>query len=187
MMRTRAILVFIAHQFAATWGVGVAAATLAFFTFEVLRLFDSRLFTPHNASQLLTALPYFPMQIIMGFWFGWSFSRRFKHRSMLWVWVLPLLILSYAVIAIPTLSAPLMFTSVMAQTNGPQSPLSHYFGWGCRPQDRCIDQSLVTMPFYASVAYSTGALLARKASSIVHFVRSEPTIEKPGPGGVDSR
>ena len=32
---------------------------------------------------------------------------------------------------------------------------------GCQLRAHCIDQLLITMPFYASAAYSLGALLAR--------------------------
>jgi hypothetical protein len=57
IMRVKGILVFIAHQFTATLGVGFAAAVLAFFSFEILRPLDSHFFTSRNASQLLTGLP----------------------------------------------------------------------------------------------------------------------------------
>lgn len=33
----------------------------------------------------------------------------------------------------------------------------------CGPQDRCTDQLGITMPFYASLAYSVGAFLAWKS------------------------
>ena len=119
------------------------------------------LFVSYNASILLTELHYFPMQIILALWTGWSFGRRFQHRSMLWVWVLPFLLLCYAVVAIPTLAPDIVFTSVITQATGNHSSLSHYFGSGCLVENGCIDQLIITMPFYVSVFYSLGALLAR--------------------------
>ena len=92
---------------------------------------------------------------------SWSrCSRQFNHRSMLWIWILPLAILIYAFAATPTLSP---WASILARPDTVQSRFSYYFGWGCQPRARCLDQLLITMPFYALGAYSFGALLARNA------------------------
>lgn len=167
----RAMLVFITHQFIATLGVGVAAAFLTVFTFTLLRPLSPHLFASRNAHLILTRVPHFPMQVILGLWSGWSFGRRFQHRSMLWVWVVPLLITSYAVMSLPTLMPDQTSVLVVARDN--QSPISHYFGRGCRVEDRCEDQLLVTMPLYASIAYSVGALMARKMRRNVHLAHEE--------------
>ena len=81
---------------------------------------------------------------------------------MLWVWVLPALILCYAMIAEPNISP--VFTSAIVLAERNKSVWSHFFGSGCRADlsDRCSDQLMFTMPFYASAAYWLGALLARK-------------------------
>lgn len=63
---------------------------------------------------------------------------------MLWVWILPGALLTYAVIAIPTFSP--------WSTSPETGPLSHYFGWGCQADFRCYDQLTFTQPFYTSVA-----------------------------------
>jgi len=149
-------LVFAMHQLIATFGVEIGAAILTFSSFSVLRPLNPRALTLHNASWILTELPYFPMQVLLGFWSGWWFARRCRWRSMLWVWVLPLLILCYALVAVPTLTpdaAPSVFATA--------SPFSHYLGSGCSLKDQCVDQLLVTMPLYASVSYSLGALIGR--------------------------
>ena len=78
---------------------------------------------------------------------------------MVWVWVLPFLVLCYTVISVPTISPQL--ASTLLQAGVVHSRLSHYFGWGCRTKDRCLDQILVTLPFYTSAAFSIGALVAR--------------------------
>jgi hypothetical protein len=109
---------------------------------------------------VLTENPFYPVQIIVGLYFGWLLGRRFNHRSMLWIWILPLAILIYAFAATPTHSP---WASILARPDTVQSRLSYYFGWGCQLRARCLDQLLITMPFYASVAYSFGALRARNA------------------------
>jgi len=65
-----------------------------------------------------------------------------------------------AAYAMPKLGimAPPSLSVQIAQES--QNPFWHYFGWGCRPKERCIDQLVITMPFYASVAYSLGARLS---------------------------
>jgi len=109
---------------------------------------------------VLTENPFYPVQIVAGIYLGWLLGRRFNHKSMLWVWILPLAILIYAFAATPTLSP---WASILEQPNTVKSRLSYYFGWGCQPRARCLDQLVITMPFYASVAYTFGALLARNA------------------------
>jgi hypothetical protein len=105
---------------------------------------------------ILSNTPFFPIQIAVGAYLGWRVYRRWGHRSMLWVWILPGVVLTYAVIAIPTFSP----SSLSVET----SPLSHYFGWGCQADFRCYDQLTFTQPFYTSVAYSLGALGASRRS-----------------------
>jgi hypothetical protein len=118
------------------------------------------LFIDHNVHRLLTDLPYFPFQIILGLWFGWALSRHFRHRSMLWVWILPLALLCFAFADLSTVSSL-----------GFRLRLMHFFAQGCQPENRCVDQLVITMPFYASVSYSLGAFLARRISK-VHIVES---------------
>src|SRR5208283_1960108 len=85
-------------------------------------------------------------------------TRRVRHRAMIWVWILPALLLCYAVVAIPTLTPHI--TSSLLWSGTSQSWLTHYFGWGCRMTDRCFDQVLITQPFYTATAYAIGARLA---------------------------
>lgn len=175
--KLRAVLIFAIHQFIAALGVAVAAAILIPFTFDLLRSVNPRLFTSHNAHFLLTKVPYFPMQIILAFWSGWSFYLRYRHRAMLWVWVLPLLVLCYAVMVFPILMPNQ--TSIIVQAAGSQSALSHYFGRGCSMEVRCEDQLLITMPLYSSVSYSIGALIARKIQRNAHLARDQRPSANP--------
>lgn len=150
---TKTVLLFVLNQFVGTWGVGLLAYYLGDMVFESLARFDQSL-SLRPLYWILTETPYFPVQIALGLYFGWMMGRRLRQKSMVWIWILPGLILLYAVLAVPTLTPRL--TSVLGYS---ASPLSHYFGWGCQPKNRCLDQVLITMPFYASVAYSIGGWL----------------------------
>jgi hypothetical protein len=153
----KAVLVFVAHQFIATWGIIISATIFFLFAHDIAALSGQRL---SSASHTLTGTPYYPVQIVWALTIGWLLSRRFKHRSMLWVWILPLVFLCYAVTAVPT-----FFPMLVRASQPHQTPLAHYFGPLC---DRCTaqiaDHLWVTLPSYTSVFYSLGAFLARKMS-----------------------
>jgi hypothetical protein len=156
----KSLLVFVFHQFVGTWGIGFLAAFGLFSLFDAVPNFASWKPPLRFVHWVLTENPFYPVQIVTGLYFGWLLGRRFHHRSMLWIWILPLAILIYAFAATPTVSP---WASILIRPDTVQSRLSYYFGWGCQPRARCLDQLLITMPFYASVAYSFGALLARDA------------------------
>jgi len=151
--RLKWVLTFIMHQFLGTWGVGVFAYYLGTATLEVFKLFG----LPHSMQPLywiLTENPFFPLQIALALYSGWYLARRLKHESMVWVWVIPGLILCCAILEMTAHRS-----SVFSRSGG---SFSHYLGWGCQPKDHCIDQLLITMPFYAATAYSIGARLGLK-------------------------
>jgi hypothetical protein len=150
------VLVFVLHQIMGTYGVSFVASYIGTIAFELIGYFD-RSFSMRSIHWILTETPYFPVQICFGFYCGWFLGRRIPHRFMTRVWVLPALLLSYCVLFVPTVNPRL--TPMLYRTEG---PLSHYFGWGCNPQNRCLDQIVITLPFYVSVAYSLGAWLAWK-------------------------
>jgi hypothetical protein len=158
--RGKSLLVFVFHQFVGTWGVAFLAAFGLSSLFDVLPDFGGWKPSMRFVHWVLTENPFYPMQIVAGLYFGWLLGRRFQHRSMVWIWLLPLAILDYAFVATPVVSP---WASILVRPDTLQSRLSFYFGWGCQPRARCIDQLLITMPFYASVSYSLGALLARNA------------------------
>ena len=160
-VRAKSVLVFVAHQIVGTWGIAFLAA------FGLTSLLD---WIPDSVGWkpsmrfvhwLLTENPFYPVQIAAGLYLGWLLGRRFQRKSMLWIWILPLVALCYALmvglILIPE------WTSVLARPKTFGARLSHYFGWGCQPRAGCLDQLMLTMPFYASAAYSLGALLARNS------------------------
>ena len=153
----KTVLIFVMHQFIGTWGVAFFAAFALTTTFDGLGDFGWH--SPmRNLHWILTQNPYYPIQIALGLYLGWKLSCRLRHKSMVWIWMVPLVILFYSVVT---------FTperkSVLEHPRPGQTRLSHYFGWGCQPTTHCLDQLLVTMPFYVSVAYSVGAWMARKS------------------------
>jgi hypothetical protein len=119
---------------------------------------------------VLTGNPYFPVQVVLGLLLGFLIARHLRHREMMLTWIIPLIALSYAFIAVPTFLPSL--TPPQFQAGVGESRLAHYFGWGCQAATRCMDQTIVTLPFYASVAYSLGALLAGRVPE--RFRRPNP-------------
>jgi hypothetical protein len=164
--KSKDVFVFLAHQFFATWGLAVgtrwASARIASFANYPPQ--------PPEVGGLywaLTGTPFFPVQILTALAIGWLLSRWLHHRSMLWVWIAPSLFLCYAFFLLPTLTPHV--TPSLFQSGVGQSRMSHYFGTACRPENFCFDQVLITLPFYISVAYAAGALLARRT-------RKEPVL-----------
>lgn len=151
---------FAVHQATSTFGVPVFAYLLGISLFKLVSLLGVE-YSLRPLHYILTETPYFPVQIALALWFGWQLAKRLRHRSMIYVWLLPFLMLSYAVVAVPTLNGG--YTSVLTTE---QNRFSHYFGWGCQPKNHCIDQLIVTMPFYAAASYSIGAWLALKTTQI---------------------
>jgi hypothetical protein len=161
VLRAKSVLIFFVHQIVGTWGIAFVAAFGLFSLFDVIPNFADWKRSIRFVHWLLTENPFYPVQVLTGLYIGWRLGRRFQHKSMLWIWVLPLAVLCYALMVGLTLIPD--WTSVLARPSTLGSRLWHYFGWGCTPRAHCLDQLLITMPFYASAAYSLGALLARSA------------------------
>ncbi len=166
----RSALVFVTHQIIATEGV----IWLTIVGTLLLRGSIAELHEPwtHSAFMrgihlILSNTPFFPIQIATAAYLGFKLHRRWGHHSMFWVWILPGVVLAYAVIAIPTFSP----FSLSPQTG----PLSHYFGWGCQADYRCYDQLTFTQPFYTSVAYCFGALSASRRLRNLSYLKDAPT------------
>jgi hypothetical protein len=155
----RGLIAFVVHQYIGTLGIVVLAGFLVAYVFDVLQLFGKH-FPSHIMYRILTGTPYYPVQIGLGLLLGWSIGRRVQHRTMLWVWILPLAYLTYAIIAIPTLVPQWIPPEYQAGVG--ESRFKHYFGWGCGDVHPCFDQNAITVLFYVAAAYSIGALLAQK-------------------------
>jgi hypothetical protein len=160
---TKSALTFGLHQFIGMYGIPYTAPLVFSLAFKFLFLFDHN-YPRKTFYSIVSELPYFPVQIIFALILGWLLGRALRHRSMVWVWVLPLAILCYSLIT----ARVLIPTSVLARPGVIQSRFSHYFGRGCQPAAHCLDQLLITMPFYSSLAYSAGAFLARRLAQSGH-------------------
>lgn len=153
----KSALTFLLHQFIATYGVSFTAPLVFALGFKILFVFGQN-YSKRDFYSIVAESPYFPVQIIFALILGWLLGRSLQQKSMLWVWVFPCVILCYKMIATPL---PITERASILATSFPgQSLVSHFFGSGCRPQNHCFDQVLITLPFYGSLAYSTGAFLA---------------------------
>src|SRR5713101_4514389 len=170
VLRAKSALIFVVHQIMGTWGIAFLASFGLFSLFDAIP--DSAGWKPpmHFVHWILTENPFYPVQIVAGLYLRWLLSRRFLHKSMLWIWVLPLAAVCCALMVGPIGLFP-QWTSALARPSTVGS-LSYYFGRGCQPRAHCIDQLMITMPFYASAAYSLGALLARLFASTPPILRS---------------
>jgi hypothetical protein len=160
---TKSALTFGLHQFIGMYGIPYTAPVVFSLAFKFLFLFGHN-YPKKTFYSIVSELPYFPVQIIFALILGLLLGRALRHRSIVWVWVLPLVILCYSLVT----ARVLIPTSVLARPGVFQSRFSHYFGSGCQPAAHCLDQLLVTMPFYSSLAYSVGAFLSRRLMQSGH-------------------
>jgi hypothetical protein len=137
---------FIAHQILSTIAMPMFAAFLAFLVMS-----------PNRARWTLTEIPYFPIQIVVALLTAFVIGQFANHYLMRWVWIIPTLILLSS-IGLSSLPLP--------------ARLDYFFGYGCRPENRCVGQLIFTLPFYSAVSYSMGGRLAglirlRKRTAVV--------------------
>jgi hypothetical protein len=155
-----AVLAFAMEQFIAWLGVPIVAGVGFGLGSDIARVFG-RTLTSRESGLLLTGTPFFPMDIFVGLFLGWWLQALLRQRSMVWVWILPFVVLSAAVVLQPHFT-PDVFRFRYPSVLEPGSRLSHFFGWGCQPRNHCLDQMFVTMPFYSAPAYSVGAFWASR-------------------------
>ncbi len=137
---------FLAHLLIGTIGVLILSDFLASSSFSIVHLWNPAANLRH-VHWILTEIPGFPVQAVVGLLLGFVLAKRMRSGVMAWVWILPLV--------------SLCFAALFLDRNSP-SVLSHYFGWGCRPADRCFDQLGVTLPLIASTAYALGGKLGER-------------------------
>jgi hypothetical protein len=168
------LAVFLVHQLIGTWGIGVAAPLALILCSDIVRVFGVAVYM-RGVHRILTETPYFPVQVLFGLFLGWLLARFLPHRSMLWVWIVPLGVLCCAVIAFPWTG---QLTIPQYAGLSSSSRFAHFFGWGCSPRNRCLDQLMITMPLYSASAYSLGAWLARKMGPQCSFTQFVQLINK---------
>jgi len=175
--RIVAVLVFIMHQVIATWCVSFFVAPVALAIFAGWVHLVGWTITRHQQGWILTQTPYFPVQIALALFLGWSLGGCLQHRSMLWVWVIPSVIQSIIVAAFPWIGQMVIQQYWYLSSS---SRLSHFFGWGCRLENHCLDQLFTTLPFYCAAAYSVGAWVAHvKMNALSTYAEAMNEIKMP--------
>src|SRR5271163_1204193 len=85
---TASVLTFATHQFVGTWGIAFFAAFALGSLFDLVPNFVVWKSSMRFFHWILTENPFYPVQIIAGFYVGWRLGLRYQHKSMLWVWLL---------------------------------------------------------------------------------------------------
>jgi hypothetical protein len=96
--RIRSLLLFVFHQVVGTWGIAFLAAFGLFELFDVLTAISPWKPSIRMVHWVLTEDPFYPVQILAGLYFGWLLGRRFQHKCMPWIWIVPSAILAYAIV-----------------------------------------------------------------------------------------
>jgi hypothetical protein len=168
--RRRAEAAFCIHQLISALGVPAAGPWLCSLVVYLTNL-DGRPLDAGKVRWVLTGTPFYPVQIALALLVGVLLGRRFGHRAMLWVWVLPAVVLGVALVAFHENGQNVIWAVPVLSSS---SIFSHFFGWGCQPRLRCIDQLIFTMPFYSSLAYALGGRLGRRLSGGSLLPESSP-------------
>lgn len=149
---------FLIHSAVAAIGVPVATSVLRYSILLSIQEFypSAGLRVGKQLHWILLQTPYFPAQITMGLLLGFQVGRFFRHREMLWTWIVPALAIVLLILFAPF--RPVIVSGIEI------SKVHHFFGWSCLPQNHCFEQVGFTLPFYSASAYSVGALLARIVS-----------------------
>lgn len=138
---TRTALIFLLHQLISTIGVIVFSGVSVFGLIGLLRMLVP---TAPRASWILTEMPGFPVQFLIGIGLGSVLGKSLRSRSAVWVWILPLVFLVFGLFIV---------------SHPESSSFGHLIGTNCRPSERCFDQLLFTLPFVAALGYAAGVLL----------------------------
>jgi hypothetical protein len=169
-------LVFLIHQSLGAWGPMLAAFEVLLFVAQMVWNFGGK-FDFSQAQWMLYGTPFYPVHVGLGLFVGWILGGTLRHPQMLWVWIIPLLAVLSMIVGYPlTIRAPIEFATYppmyhLTFAQFAHLPLSnrvaYLFGWGTGIQP--FIQVTVTLPFYSAIAYSLGALLARKAVRMPAF------------------
>lgn len=144
-------MIFLLHQFLSTIVVIVGSAFIVFSIISVLHHWQPGM-SNKTASLILTTIPGFPFQTMIGMLLGWCLMKSTRQSAALWVWVLPAVVMLIALMHGPVAEYG---------AHGSANVFSHFFGSGCKPGDRCLDQIVFTLPLCTTIAYSLGAAFAR--------------------------
>jgi len=185
MPAARNTLTFLAHQAVGAWGPIYVAPWAAVLVGE-LKAHMGFQTSIAEVQWALYGTPFYPIQIALALLAGWTLSGTLRHRSILWVWMLPLIGLALALGGIQILPSPSHASTVfpnMSSITIPQvgglnlgTRLSVLFGWGIQVQP--FSQVTATLPLYTAVAYSVGGGLARTVLNSPVFFETLRGIRK---------
>src|ERR1700733_4748147 len=164
-----ALLKFAGHAVFGMIGVSVITAILTFTAVRIVHRFVSGI-SPKLPNVLLTEIPGFPLQIVVGLLLGYAMWRLTKQRLVFWAWVPPVALL---------LAMVVRFVSIAGGGSILQS-LEHFLGAGCSLKQHCLDQVIYTFPSVAATSYSAGAFVASYMSRAYPFTngnRIPPPME----------
>ena len=162
------VSLFLTHQFIAPFSIVFVALAFTDVVLVFPRITGHGLFAV-RLRHAITQGPFFPIHILFAIVLGWYLSHLFRNSEMLWIWIIPFAAMCYLV---ATNTSALAGLPVYAPKAG-QTAWSHYFGWGCRPDNACPDQNSTTLLFYVCVSYSIGAVLGRKGSRFTNPLTEE--------------
>ena len=156
MVTIRKVGSWLAHTAVAAVGVPLLTAAISITGADALGD-SSAASNVKYAQHLLTGMHWFPLQTVAALILGFVVSRALKARLGVWTWILPLVALTAALPFLPLVS-PYARNLVLTLPE----KLSDLFGSGCDVRQRCLDQVVLTLPFYSSVGYSIGAFFGSR-------------------------
>jgi hypothetical protein len=164
-------VVFLINQFLATWGVFLVAPWVLMFIGEVGWHLGLKTYMAQY-QWLLYGTPFFPAHVVLALVVGWVLGGTLRYRSMLWVWILPLVSLCTAHVGFPLIATGSAMDYVPL---GVSSRLEYSWGYfGVHFFQQVVRISML----YSATAYSIGALLALKAIRVPAFFETMRSLRK---------
>jgi hypothetical protein len=140
--RSSGIGVFLVHLLTATVGTLLITGLLALLLEQIIR---------RDVVSAMALGPFFLLPIVSGIVLGYYFTPMFPSRGANWVWVVPALVLVVNITG--ALSSPYERKNVWVNEFGPQSRCT-----------ACLDEPLITAPFFGCIGYAVGASIRTKRS-----------------------
>lgn len=159
-------LTFIIHLLTAYYIVGYTTNTLTGMVTDFCRLIGIRV--AHHLTESLIRPPYFPLRTFWALFLGWSLGGFLRHKTMLWVWAVPSVAMAWLFVQFPHCPMEL-FSHVCLDY---PSAYALYFGPNCTRGGSCVYQAMYTSPFFSSVGYSLGALLAQRMNWLSRYAEA---------------
>lgn len=162
---------FLIHQFVGTWGLFMTVPMALVFFLELGLHFGLKIYMT-QIEWVLYGTPFFPLHVVIALIVGWVLGGTLRERSMLWVWVLPLVSLGTSHIGFPLIgtgySADYRFLAYSGDLE---------YSWG-RFGMHSLQQIVRIALLYIAAAYSVGGLLAFRADPMPSFFQRMRSLRK---------